>query len=179
MLGTLIKKRISDNQLANIFVNTLLEAVEVGFSEVARLINEDSAFVVSPCIDEKNDEEFAIIVIVGNLTVFESTFDPEQADRIENIIFDKLSIIYQMSKDDFKTYIRNYRNYIQKINHPSKNIIYGMSKAVFHKYNLNNFQDEYFKRIKTPNPLLMKRIDLAISNFIWNWDAFFKKYKIN
>ena len=35
MLGTLIKRRLSDNQVANVFVNALLEVVDNGFKEVA------------------------------------------------------------------------------------------------------------------------------------------------
>ena len=54
-----------------------------------------------------------------------------------------------------------------------------MSKAVFHKYNLNEFQDEYFKRLQNPNPLFLKRMDEVMKFYIWNWDAFLKKYKIN
>ena len=47
------------------------------------------------------------------------------------------------------------------------------------KYKLNEFQDEYFRRMQAPNPLFLKRMDEVMVNFIWNWDAFFKKYKMN
>lgn len=179
MLGTLIKKKLTDNQVANIFINALFETVDSGFPEVAQLINEDVAFVKSPGINAKNDGEFALIAIVGNLSFLESTFEPAQATRIEEIIFDKLAQIYQMPKSDFQKLIREYQSFIQRVNHPSKNMIYGMSKAIFHKYKLNDFQDEYFKRMQAPNPLFLKRMDEVVTSFIWNWDAFFKKYKIN
>jgi hypothetical protein len=29
------------------------------------------------------------------------------------------------------------------------------------------------------NTLFFKRIDDVIKNFIWDWDSFFKKYKLN
>lgn len=179
MLGTLIKKKLTDNQVANIFINAIFETVENGFPEVAQLINEDVAFVSSPNIDAKNDAEFALIMIVGNLSFLESTFEPEQAGRVEEVIFEKLAGIYQMPVNDFKKLIREYQSFIQRVNHPSKNMIYGMSKAIFHKYKLNDFQDEYFKRMQAPNPLFLKRMDEVVSSFIWNWDAFFKKFRIN
>ncbi len=179
MLGAILKKKLSDNQVANIFINAIFDSVEHGFSEVALLINEDVAFVRSPSIDPKSDNEFALIVLVGNLSYLESTFEPTQATKVENIVFEKLATIYGMSTDDFKKLIREYQNLISRINHPSKNMLYGMSKAVFSKYNLNEFQDEYFKRMQAPNPLFLKRMDDVMQNFIWNWDAFFKKYKIN
>jgi hypothetical protein len=87
--------------------------------------------------------------------------------------------MYEMSVVDFTKMIRDYQSFISRINHPSKNMVYGMSKAIFQKYGLNEFQDEYFKRMQAPNPLFLKRMDEVMVSFIWNWDAFFKKYKLN
>jgi hypothetical protein len=179
MLGTILKRKLSDNQVANIFINAIFETVDNGFKEVAQLINEDVAFVNSPSIAVNDHGEFGLIVIVGNLSYLESTFDAEQAGRVEKIIFEKLSKIYNIQEVEFTKMIRDYQNFINKVNHPSKNMIYGMSKAVFYKYNLNEFQDEYFRRMQAPNPLFLKRMDEVMSNFVWNWDAFFKKYKLN
>lgn len=178
MLGTLIKRRLSDNQVANVFVNALLEVVDNGFKEVAALINEDPIFVASPNIQPNQDGEFALIIFVGNLSFLESTFEAEQAYRVEKLIFEKLGKLYGMSETNFANLVREYQSFISRVNHPSKNMIYGMSKAIFHKYKLNDFQDEYFRRMQAPNPLFLKRMDEVVQNFIWNWDAFFKKYKI-
>lgn len=178
MLGTLIKKRLSNNQVANIFVNALFEVVEKGFKEVSLLINEDSAFVKSPNIPETNNGEFALIVLVGNLSFLESTFEPEQAHEVESLVFDKLAKIYDMPVDEFTALIREYQSFMMRKNHPSKNMIYAMSKAIYHKYDLNEFQDEYFRRMMAPNPLFLKRMDEVVQNFIWDWDAFFKRYKM-
>jgi hypothetical protein len=84
-----------------------------------------------------------------------------------------------MGELEFENLIRSYQSFISRINQPSKNMVYGMSKAVFHKYSLNNFQDEYFKRMQAPNPLFLKRMDEVMGNFVWNWDAFFKKYRLS
>jgi hypothetical protein len=178
MLGTLIKRRLSDNQVANVFVNTIFDVIDKGFKEVALLINEDTAFVKSPNIQDDQESEFTIIVLVGNISLLENAFDPEQATSIENLIFEKLSKIYDMKLEDFVKYFRDFQSYISRKNHPSKNMIYGMSKALFFKYDLNEFQDDYFKRMQAPNPLFLKRMDEVMQNFIWDWDAFFKKYKM-
>jgi hypothetical protein len=177
MFGTLIKRRISDEKLANVFVNTLLEVVDNGFKEVADLINEDTAFVVSPEISYEQDGEFAMIIIVGNLSFLESTFEPEQAQKVEEFIFEKLSHMYGLTVIDFTRLVKEYKNFMMRVNHPSKKVEYAMSKAIFHKYKLNDFQDEYFRRMQAPNPLFLKRMDEVVSNFIWDWDAFFKRYK--
>lgn len=179
MLSAILKKKLSDNQVANVFINSIFDSVDNGFLEVAQLINEDVAFVKSPEIGEKDNGEFGLIVIVGNLSFLESTFDADQAGRVEKIVFEKLAKMYDMSEVDFSKLIREYQSFISRVNHPSKNMVYGMSKAVFHKYNLNEVQDEYFRRMQAPNPLFLKRMDEIMINFIWNWDAFFKKYKMN
>ena len=178
MFSTLIKRKLTDNQVANIFINALYDSIDNGFSEVAQLINEDLAFTTSPNIDKDNNGEFGLIVIVGNLSFLESTFDADQAERVESIIFEKLSKFYDLDANRFKIIVKEYQNFILRVNHPSKNWIYGMSKAVFHKYKLNEFQDEYFSRMQAPNPLFLKRMDEVMGNFVWNWDAFFKKYRL-
>jgi hypothetical protein len=179
MLGTILKRKLSDNQVANIFINAIFDTVDKGFKEVAQLINEDIAFVNSPSLANNDEGEFGLIVMVGNLSYLESTFDADQASRVEKIIFEKLSKIYAIPEMEFTRMIREYQSFINKVNHPSKNMVYGMSKAIFYKYKLNQFQDEYFRRMQAPNPLFLKRMDEVMGNFVWNWDAFFKKYKLN
>lgn len=178
MLGSLLKKKLSDNQLANVFMNGILEMVEKGFGEVAQLINEDPAFIASPAIPEERNGQFSMIVLVANLSYLESTFEVEQANRVEQLIFEKLGKMMQVSSAEAEETAREYQKFMLRVNHPSKNMVYAMSKAVFHKYNLNDFQDEYFRRMQAPNPLFLKRMDAVVSNFLWDWDAFFKKYRI-
>ena len=178
MFSTLIKRRLTDNQVANIFINAIFDSVDKGFEEVAQLINEDTAFSSSPKININNNREFGLIVIVGNLSYLESNFEAEQTERVEKIIFEKLSKLYAIDVSSFKKLIKEYQSFIARVNHPSKNWVYGMSKAIFYKYKLNEFQDEYFKRMQAPNPLFLKRMDEIMVNFIWNWDAFSKKFKL-
>lgn len=178
MLGSLLKKKLSDNQLANVFMNGILEMVEKGFGEVAQMINEDPAFITSPAIPETKNGQFSMVVLVANLSYLESTFEVEQAVRVEQLIFEKLGQMMQSDASEAEQTVREYQKFMQRINHPSKNMIYAMSKAVFHKYDLNDFQDEYFRRMQAPNPLFLKRMDAIVGNFLWDWDAFFKKYRI-
>lgn len=179
MLGTLLKKRLSDSQLANVFLNGIFEIVDNGFVEVADLINEDLAFVTSPSIPVERNGQFTMIVVVANISALETTFETVQATRIEKIIFEQMGSLMGVTAVDAEAKVREYQKFMQRINHPSKNMVYAMSKAVFQKYDLNDFQDEYFKRLQSPNPLFLKRMDQVMINFLWDWDSFFKKYKID
>lgn len=179
MFGSILKKKLSDNQLANVFLNGIFEVVDNGFGEIADLINDDPAFVVSPNLEKSANGQFAMIVIAANVSSLENTFEADQAVRIENKIFEKIAQMMETSREEAEETVRSYQKFMLRINHPSKNMIYAMSKAVFHKYNLNDFQDEYFKRMQAPNPLFLKRMDQVVVNFLWDWDAFFKKYRID
>lgn len=179
MLGTLLKKRLSDSQLASIFLNGIFEMVDNGFVEVADLINEDMAFVSSPSIKAEQNGQFTMIVVVANISSLETTFETGQASRIERLIFEHLGSLMGISAGAAEEKVREYQKFMNRINHPSKNMIYAMSKAVFQKYQLNDFQDEYFKRLQAPNPLFLKRMDQIMIHFLWDWDSFFKKYKID
>lgn len=178
MFGTILKKKVSNEKLANVFINGLFNSIDNGFPILAEFINEDPAFVSSPNLKENNNYEFSLIVIIGNLSFLENAFEPEQADQVEQLVFAKLAKAYEMNVVDFKSFIKDYRSFINRINSPSKNMVYGMSKAIFDKYGLYNFQDEYFKRMQAPNPLFLKRMDEMVENFVWDWDSFFKKYRL-
>jgi len=178
MFSSFTKKKLTDNQVANVFINGIFDSVDKGFAEVAAMINEDSVFVTPPNVSSADSGQFGLIVIVGNLSFLESTFESDQAARVEQLIFEKLAPIYEMSVGDFQNMIREYQSFIMRVNHPSKNWIYGMSKGIFHKYGLSEFQDDYFKRMQAPNPSFLKRINEVMINFVWNWDAFFKKFRI-
>lgn len=179
MFGTILRKKVSDEKLANVFVNGLFSAIDQGFPVVAEFINNDQAFVSSPGISSNDSYEFSLIVLVGNLSFLESSFEPAHADNIESLIYERLAKVYEMSLPEMKVLIRDYKTLIARLNRPSRNVIYGMSKCIFDKYTLYNHQDEYFKRMQSPNPLFLKRMDDVVDNFVWDWDNFFRKYKLS
>jgi hypothetical protein len=91
---------------------------------------------------------------------------------------EKFADVYGMEKKDFVLLIKEYKDCMSRINHPSKNTLYAMSKAMFVKYNLNQYQEDYFKMLNTPNPIFLKKMNEVLENFIWNWAAFFEKHKV-
>lgn len=178
MLTAIFKKKLSDDQLSTIFVNGVVDVVDKSFVEVSSLIKEDPAFVCPPDLSKASEGHFTMIVIVGNLNFIGDSFAAEQSIRLEKMIITKFAEVFEMEESTFKNHLNEYRSFISRVNHPSKNMIYGMSKAIFYKYKLNDFQDEYFKSMDCPNPLFLKRMDEIVMNFIWNWEAFFKRYKM-
>ncbi|MAX79624.1 MAG: hypothetical protein CL843_05555 [Crocinitomicaceae bacterium] len=178
MFDILFKKKVTEDQLANYFVNSVFQLIEEGFADVAAVINTDSTFVKSPEINPDNSDEFLMIVIAGNLKYMSQQFNDYQDVRLIDLVTKKFANALGLSHAEMKTLIGKYQSYFSRINHPSKNTHYAMSKAFFFKYNLNCFQEEYFKHMQTPNPVFLKHLDDIMENFIWDWSAFKDKYRI-
>jgi hypothetical protein len=98
--------------------------------------------------------------------------------EITECITQKMAPVFDMTPTEFKMKVKEYKELMSRANHPSKNIIYAMSKGVFLKYNLVDFQEDYFRQMKTPNPIFLKNLDDLMKNFLWNWEVFNEKYKI-
>ncbi len=179
MFGTLVRKRVSNDKLANVYINGLLSSTTQGFPVIAEFINDDAAFLTSPNLEQNNHHEFSLILLIGNLSYLDDCFEPGDAVELERTILKKLATVYGMSETEFKSLVKDYRHLMNRLNHPSKNMLYAMSKTIFDKYELYNFQDEYFKRMQVPNPLFLKRMDELVENFIWDWEAFFRRYKLD
>ena len=178
MLTLFGKKKITEEKVAKIVVNGILEAVENGFSDVAALINSDPDFVSPPSVSVGDDQNFLLIVIAGNLKMIPQYFESGQDKRLEESILSKFATVFEMDPEEFKNLIEDYKSYLSRVNYPSKKTLYAMSKAVFFKYELNPHQEDYFKNMNTPNPLFLKRMDDIMENFLWGWNAFLEKYKV-
>lgn len=179
MFSTLLKKKIDAEKLANVFVNSIIEITDNSFDVIKEFIEEDPAFVHAPSINETSAEKFLLIVTAGNLNYLTNYFEAQESIDIKNNIISKFAKIYDLEVREMESLLDQTSSFISKVNHPSKNMLYGMSKALFHELNLNDYQEDYFKNMRTPNPLFLKRLDEIMANFIWDWEQFFKKYKLH
>jgi len=178
MLGAILRKKLSDEQFAKMFVGLILDSTEKGFSDVAQIINEDKSFLRSPKVNIEDDGKFTLIVIAGNMQILYKHFDSQRVLHFSELIYKTIAPVYELSPEQMKKALMDYSNFMLRINHPSKNTVYAMSKAVFYKYDLAGYQDEYFRNMQCPNPLFLKRMDEIMEKFILNWEAFFKRYRL-
>ena len=178
MFKTLLKKKITEDKLANVFVNGLIDLVDSAFPEVAALINEDPCFAVSPRIQVDNSDKFLLVVIAGNLQYIPNHFEAYQDMRMQDQIYRAIGAAFGWELDTTKRIIGQYQNFCSKMNNPSKNTLYAMSKGVFFKYELTQYQDDYFKGMNCANPVFLKRLDEIMLNFIWDWDAYLNMYRV-
>lgn len=177
-LTSFFKKKVAEEKVAELFVNIIFNAVDTSFSEVAELLNNDVNLLTPAQVDPENQDDFLLIVIAGNYYLLDEYFFEGQEDRIRELTIEKLAAIYAVDTDTMRTAIENMIGFCKKINYPSKNIHYGLSKAVFSKYELNAYQKDYFRNMNAPDPILLKNIDEIMEQFIIKWDTFTEKYRI-
>ena len=172
------KKKVQENIAANIFVNTILNTVDNGFADVVGVINDAPEFIESPQISSADDDQFILIVFSANLLYIPQYLKNYQDERMEQLIINKLAKAFDADEERLSKVVKDYQCYLKKVNHPSKNTLYAMSKAIFRKYELNQYQDEYFRNMNSPNPMFLKRLDEVMENFLWNWETFLQKHQI-
>lgn len=172
------KKKITEDQLANFFVNSTLKLVEEGFGDVAEIINNDPEFLEKPNVSSEDFDRFLLVVIAGNLKLMGQHFESVKDVRIAEKIYRKLATALGVDPMVLKETIAKYQSWMGRVNHPSKNTLYAMSKGVFFKYELNQFQKDYFRNMNTPNPIFLKRLDEVIQQFVFDWPQIKEDYRV-
>lgn len=178
MLNAILKRKINDDQLANLFVNMLLDSVDSCYDDIVDLIKDDVAFEKTPNVASLGMDHLLLIVFGANLTLAQNILDVEPANALRIAVTRKMANIFEQSEAEFTPLLKEYQSFVNHINYPSKNLVYGMSKAIFSKYELAQYQDEYFRDMKAPNPMFLQRFNDITELFLWDWDAFFKKYRL-
>jgi hypothetical protein len=177
-ITSIFKKKVEEEKVADLFVNIVFNAVDTSFGEVAELLNNDINLIARATVDPENQDDFLMIVLAGNFHLLDEYFHEGQEDRIKELTVAKLAAVYGVDTVTMRSAIENTLAYFKKINYPSKNTHYAMSRAVFHKYGLNEFQKDYFRNLNAPDPILLKNIDEIMDQFIIKWDTFTEKYRI-
>lgn len=170
LLNWLSKRKLTDEKVANIFVNTSLEIVEEGWPKIVELLNASPEFEKSPELDPKDYGRFLMIVVSANLSLVPKHFDPGVDRAIIKRCCAKFGRALGVPKEDFAKKVKEFKAFMKKVNHPSKNSVTAMTRAVFYKYNLIEAQDEYFRDMNVPNPIIMKSLRDVLMSFSWDWD---------
>ncbi|RMG81718.1 MAG: hypothetical protein D6707_04320 [Bacteroidetes bacterium] len=180
MLKTLFtfKKKVSEEKITNTFVNSVLLMCEEGFPEVVKIVNEDPDFVEPPQIKEENIHTFVLLVVAANLKLISKHLPAYQDMRVMTMAYKKFAFALGYDLKSFKSKIGEIQFFCERKNHPSKNVLYALSKGFFYKYNLNQYQQSYFKQKEVPNPMFLKRLNTVMENFLWDWEATLNKVNL-
>lgn len=179
MIGTIFgKKRISEDKFANVFVNAVVALTEQGFPNIVSELEEAPEFVTRPVFGPGDDELFALILFAGNLMEAPKHLPAGQDQRLAQHAYSKFAPLQDMSAAELETETIAMQRFMGRINHPSKNTVYAMSKAVFHKYDLFRFQDAYFRELRSPNPIVLGRVNKMMQYCLWDWAELLDEMKV-
>lgn len=178
MLTLFGKKKLTEEQVANVFINAVQSLIDSGFDDMAGLINDSPEFMSRPSIGEDDLGAFTLVVLAGNLYSIPQHFEAGQDKRITEHILEKFAAVYELDKMELAKMVGETRKLMSRKNHPSKNVPTGMAKVLFCRYGLNKYQDDYFKNLDVPNPIFIQRLKEALDTFIWDWTPLLQKYKV-
>ena len=179
MITTLFgKKKISEDKLANVFVNAVLRLTEQGYPTIVDELRESPEFETMPVFGPGDDELFALIVFAGNLMEAPKRLPAGTDHRLVQHAFSKFAPLLDYSAAELETETIVLQDFMAKINHPSKNTVYAMSKAVFHKYDLFRHQNAYFREQRAPNPIVLGRVNKLMAFCLWDWAELIEEWKV-
>ena len=178
LLNWLAKRKLTDEKVANIFVNSTFESVEKGWPEVSALLNASTEFEKDPGLNENDYGRFLMIVVAANLSLVPNHFDPGVDRAIIKRCCAKFGLALGVPKEDFALKVKQYRIFMKKINHPSNNTLTAMTRAVFYKYGLIEAQKSYFKDMNVPDPIIMKNLRDVMENSTMDWDEICDNYRV-
>ncbi|MDG1674246.1 MAG: hypothetical protein P8H88_02255 [Flavobacteriales bacterium] len=178
LLSWLSKKKLTDEQVANIFVNTSFETVEQGWPQVAGFLNASPEFDRSPNLDADDYGKFLMIVVAANLGQIPKHFDPGVDRAIIQRCCAKFGFALGLPPDAFAKKVKEFRSFMKEINRPSKNTLTAMTRAVCYKYGVIAHQEPYFRDMNVPNPILQKNLREVMEHFLWDWEDFVDQYRV-
>lgn len=174
------KKRLKEEHVAKVFVNTINDLALESFPILCDYLNEVPELKCSPKIKQDQIEWFLYIVFSANLYHMNGHFDTDQHNRMRILIIDEfIASLVDRNHDQVLEQINNYEDYIAALDRVERD---GLGKiialAIFQKYGLNECQIDHFQKMNTPNPIIIKAIAEITDNFIWNWNDILENYRL-
>jgi len=178
MMNLFGKKKVTAEELAPLYVSTIYGAINHGFPIVTEFLNEDAEFVRPPGINPVNDEWFIYIIFSANLFNISQFFSAEQAADLSRIFSSEITRMLGKDPETDDQILYDYMEFLKGLNAKEKNLARAMALAIFHKYDLNSFQQEHFQKLNAPNPSILKELQDMVALFLWNWEDYLNKYKV-
>lgn len=179
MIATIFgKKKITEDKLANVFVNTVLEMTSAGFATIVAEVNEAPELDARPGMTEGDDQRFLMIVLAANLTEMQRVLGPGLDKRMFSLSVSKFAQAVGRACTEVESEVKALQARMERMNHPSKNTVGAMARALFAEYDLYPFQDSYFREMRQPNPILLKRLNGLFVYFLYNWSEVNDQFRI-
>ncbi len=180
-LGLLSKKKKVKPAIAvSIYVALLQNVISEGFIEIKDFINNNNNLESNPNLDNKDIDWFSNVVFLGNMKKLEVYFEEDEVSILRALILDEIhkdveGNAQHLAIERFLDYENYFKELLAKYEFP----INAMAHAIFEKYNINDFQGDLFKKKNKPNPIFVNELKSLLKHFIWNWEEYLEKNKLN
>ena len=125
------KKKLTTDKVANVFVNSLTSSIDNSFEDITNSIINSPEFINKPNIANNDSDKLLMIILSGNMSYLKRYFTATEEKEIKGKIIEKFALVFGLDFEEMKAIIEDFSAFICRVNYPSKNTIYGMSKAIF------------------------------------------------
>jgi hypothetical protein len=179
MITTLFgRKKLTEDKLANIFVNAVFELTDHGYPTVVAELQDSPEFERMPAFGPGDDELFAQIVLAGNLIEANRILPAGTDRRVFSLSISKFAHAFGLNASDLELDVIAMQHEMERLNRPSKNTVYAMSQMVFARFDLFRDQKDYFRLQRVPDPIVLKRLNGLMGYFLWTWNQVLEEYRI-
>ena len=174
------KKKVKPATTASIYVTLLQNVVSEGFIEIKDFINNNNNLESNPNLNDTDIEWFLNVIFLGNMKNLDLHFEENEVFTLRALILDE--IYKDVEVNDRHLAIEKfleYENYFKELLVRHEFPIDAMAHAIFEKYKINDFQGDLFKKKNKPNPIFLNELKNLLNHFIWNWDEYLEKNKLD
>ena len=174
------KKKVNPSTAISIYVSLLENVILEGYIEIKDFINHNNNLEINPDLKDVDIDWFSNVVFLGNMNNLQGYFEEEEVSILRSLILDE--IYKEIQGDEQHLAVErflDYENYFNDLLVKHECAISAMAHAIFEKYNINDFQGDLFKRKNKPNPIFLNELKNLLSHFIWNWEEYLEKNKLN
>lgn len=179
--GLLSKKnKIEPVTAVSIYVSLLQNVIKEGFVEIKDFINNNNNLETNPNLNDNDVEWFSNVIFLGNIKNLDIYFEENESLTLRGLILDEVHKELEGNKQHLAVErFLDYENYFNELLVKHESPINAMAHAIFEKYNINDFQGDLFKRKNKPNPIFINELKNLLKHFIWNWEEYLEKNKLN
>jgi hypothetical protein len=172
------KKKLKPEEVARMFVHATLDSVEDAWPEVLGLMRETPHMERPPEIDETEVGPFLLVVLAGNLDFIPQFFELGSDQRIVECILAELAVQLDLPINQLAQRVGHTRDAMVKLNKPSKKTLSAMARGIYLGYELNDYQEDYFRSLGAPNPRFLMQMEEILQHFLWDWTSFHEQYRL-
>lgn len=174
------KKKVKANVAAAIYVSLLNNVIKEGFVEIKDFINNNNNLEENPNLTDIDIDWFRNIIYLGNLENLSSFFEEQDAAVLRGLILDEM--YKELPENEQHLAIERFldhENYFKELLLQNEYAISAMTYGIFEQYNINEYQGDLFKRKNKPNPIFYNELKNLVKHFMWNWEDYLEKNKLN